>query len=249
MALLKNIPVGEIWGIGRKYSALLEQNQILTAWDFTQASPLWVRKVLTVVGLRIQQELCNLRSNELELHTSPKKAICTSRSFGSMTSDLEVLYEAVANFTAQCGYKLRKQDSCAHLLTLFIHTNPHRTELPQHAESITLTLPVATSDTAELCRYAWVALQKIYREGYHYKKAGVIVSGIINKNEVQSTLFDEEDRSKNEKMMQILGNINSRYGSQTLKLAAQGFQKKWKLRQERLSAGYATQWDNLMEIS
>lgn len=248
-ALLKNMPAGEIWGIGRKYAALLEKHRIFTAWEFTRASPLWVRKEMTVVGLRVQQELCNLRCNELELHTSPKKAICNSRSFGCMTADFGIMYEAVASFTAQCGYKLRKQSSCAHLLTLFIHTNPHRTELPQHAESITLTLPVATSDTGELCRYAEIALKKIFKEGYHYKKAGVIVSGIVDKGEVQGSLFDEENRTKNEKMMETLDKINLRYGSHTLKLAAQGFQKKWKLRQERLSPAYTTRWDHLIEIS
>jgi DNA polymerase V len=245
---LKRFEIDEVWGIGRQYAGLLKSVNVKTAWEFTQLHDDWVRKKMTVVGLRVKKELEGIACLEMELIPSPKKVICTSRSFGEPQTELEPIREAVATYTTRCAYKLRKQHSCAGGLMVFIHTNGFKENEPQYEKNFVCKLPVETNSAMELIRYSLAALQAIYKEGYRYKKAGVIVFDIVPEGQTQGALFDNVDRPKHVEIMKVLDRINSKYGRDTLKIAVQGSGQKWKLRQEKLSPCYTTRWTDIIAV-
>lgn len=245
---LKQFDIGDVWGIGSRYRKKLEYYGVKTAYDFTQKSESWVRKMMTVVGVRTWKELRGIPSIELEKVAPDKQTICTSRSFGELIEDFDTLMESVANFTASCARKLRAQRSCASMLQVFIYTNRFREDLPQYSNSQMITVPTPTSDVTELIHYARLALKNIYKEGYQYKKAGVIVMDIVPQSCVQQNLFDERDRIKHEKVLEVLDAVHKKYGTRMLKVAAQGTGKKWALKSEYLSKQYTTNPDDFIEI-
>lgn len=245
---LKQFDIGDVWGIGSRYQEKLEYYDVKTAFDFTQKSESWVRKMMTVVGVRTWKELRGISSIELEKVAPDKQTICTSRSFGELIEDFDTLMESVANFTASCARKLRAQRSCASMLQVFIYTNRFREDLPQYSNSQMISVPTPTSDVTELIHYARLALKNIYKEGYQYKKAGVIVMDIVPQSCVQQNLFDERDRMKHEKVLKVLDAVHKKYGARMLKVAAQGTGKKWALKSEYLSKQYTTNPDDFIEI-
>ncbi len=246
---LKRLPVGKVWGIGGRYEKLLTGGGVTTAYDFTRLNAAWVKKNMTVTGLRTRQELLGVPCHELEVEPEPNKAVCTARSFGEMQTKFDVIAEAVSAFAARCALKLRRQHTCASVMMVFIHTNQHREDLPQYARNRVITLPVATSSDFELCRHARAALKDIYKPGFHYKKAGVILSGIVPEANVQTSLFDDVDRERQAKALQSMDNLNARYGRDKVRVAAQGFARRWKLRQEKLSPCYTTRWEDIIIIN
>lgn len=245
---LKGFEIGEVWGIGRQYSKFLARYGVNTAYDFTRMPAGWVRQHMSVVGLRTQKELLGIPCIDLEHAAPPKKAIATTRSFGEMQTDLGYLSEAVASFAASCAQKLRKQQSVAQVVMVFAHTNYFRDDLPQYSASKTITLPVPTSSTMELIHYALIGLKSIFKPGFRYKKAGVIVTGISTNQHIQTSLFDSIDREKHSKLMVVVDKLNDKYGRHTVKVAAQGAGRKWKLRQERISPMYTTRWDDIITV-
>jgi DNA polymerase V len=247
-AALKIFEIGEVWGIGRQYAALLNAVGVKTAWDFIRMDDNWVRRKMTVVGLRIKKELEGVSCLPLELVTPTKKAICTSRSFGEPQTGLEPLREAVSNFASRCARKLRQQGSCANMLMVFITTNYFNEREPQYAQNLVCRLPVATNSGIEIVKYALYALEAIYQSGYRYKKAGVMVSDIVPETVIQGSLFDRVDRGKQADLMKAMDQINAKYGRDTLKLAVQGFDPKWRLKQEKLSQSYTTKWSDIITV-
>ncbi len=246
-ALMK-LEIESVWGIGQQYANLLKSVNVKTAWDFTQMCDDWVRKRMTVVGLRVKKELEGISCLEMELVPQAKKMICTSRSFGESQTELEPIQEAVATFAARCASKLRKQRSCAGRLMVFIHTNGFKPDEPQYEKKFVCKLPVETNSTMEITRYALAALNAIYIKGYRYKKAGVVLFDIVPETSIQGSLFDNVNRPKHDQIMKTLDQINSKYGRDTLKLAVQGSGKKWGLRQEKLSPCYTTRWEDILTI-
>ena len=240
--------VGDVWGIGRRLTKKLNYYDVRTAFDFTQKSKSWIRKQLGVVGERTWTELCGTPCFQLE-HASAKKTICTSRSFGERLKDYAPISESVANFAASCAQKLRKQHSQAWQIMVFIHTNPFAENTPQYYNQVLMQLPVASNDTPELVRYALQGLKSIYRAGFIYKKAGVIVSEIVPERPTQGNLFDERDREKYQKVMVAMDSLNDKYGRQKIRVASQGFGRKWKMKNEQLSPCYTTNLDELIEVN
>lgn len=249
ISALKQIPVRKVWGIGRQYEKLLIANNVTTAFDFTRLSASWVKAHMSIVGLRTQQELLGVPCSELVIEPEPNKAICTARSFGAMQTEFSIIAEAVSTFTARCAHKLRQQHTCAGLVMVFIHTNQHREDLPQYAKNRAVGLPVASNSDFELCRHAKAALKDIFKAGYCYKKAGVIVSGIVPEANVQASLFDTVDRSRQAKILQSMDSLNALYGRDTVRTAAQGFERKWKLRQEQRSPCFTTRMEDLIVVN
>jgi DNA polymerase V len=247
-ATLRTITVGDVWGVGRQYRKMLETAGVRTAWDLTRQPDAWVQKRMTIVGLRLKKELLGESCLELELVAPAKKMICTSRSFGQSQKNLDSLKEAVANFAAACALKLREQKTCAGQVLVFIQTNSFKPEEPQHAQNAVYKLPVATNNSGELIKYAVAVLEAIYRKGYSYKKAGVIVSEIVPEDQVQAFLFDGVDRVKEGRLMETIDRLNARYGTNTVKVAQQGYDSRWKLRQEKLSPCYTTRWSDIIEV-
>jgi DNA polymerase V len=246
--ILENTPIQKVWGIGRNYQKLLLQYQVETAWQFTQLNQAWVKKNMSVVGHRIQKELLGEPCIEIEQVPPAKKVIATTRAFGKKLKDKELIREAVSTHTIRCAEKLRKQHSAANLLTVFIHTDPFNPNEKIYYKSQTIILPMASNNNTFMVKAASKALDAIFLNGLLYKKVGVIVEGIVPENQLQGNLFFEEERSKRNKVSVVSDIINKKYGRDTLKLAAQGSGKEWKLRQEKLSKGYTTNFDDIIQI-
>lgn len=244
---LKLLDVSDVWGIGRRLSAKLEYYSVNTAWDFTQRSKSWVKHQMGVNGERTWLELNGISCIELDRSTT-KKTICTSRSFGERLTELEPIEEAVANFAASCGEKLRKQRSLARNILVFLQTNPHASNQPQYHNQISIELPVATNDSTELIYYATEGLKKMFRSGYRYKKTGVIVADIAPEHPFQAHLFDSRNRDKFKKAMLTMDVLNATYGNRKVRIATQGYDRKWKLKNEKLSPCYTTRLCDIFEV-
>ncbi|MEG1660794.1 MAG: Y-family DNA polymerase [Bacteroides sp.] len=244
---LKLFDVGDVWGVGRQLVKTLHYYGVSTAYDLTQKSEVWVRSKMTVTGVRTWKELQGIPCIEMETSVY-KQSICTSRSFGEMVPDFPTLMESVANFTAACARKLREQKCCAKVLMVFIYTNRHREDLRQYSQNKVLSLPFATNDTAELITYARMALTSIYREGYEFKKAGVIVSDITPEQLIVRDLFDPRDREKQERLLAVVDDINKKNGTGSVQMAVQGSEHSWKLKREFLSRNYTTKLGEIIEI-
>ena len=245
---LRQLPVGEVWGIGRRLRATLEYHGVRTAWDLTQKSESWTRRLLTVTGTRIWRELRGescIDIDELPL----QKSVCTSRSFADEgIADLGRLEEAVANFAAACSRKLKARQSCCSGLTLFAYTSRFRDDLPARSINRTIHLPVPTNDQQEIIHAAITLLRADWDRSatYHYKKAGVIVWDITAASAIQTDLFDPIDRAKQARLAAAIDAINRRNGHDTVKVAIQGTApKNWGLKQEHISQQYTT---NLLEV-
>ncbi|NCA80866.1 MAG: SOS mutagenesis and repair protein UmuC, partial [Sphingobacteriia bacterium] len=213
---LKMFPVGDVWGVGRKLSKHLNNSGITTAFDLSLAKDAWVKHNFTITGLKMVHELRGISCIPIEKLIPPKQNICTSRSFGKMAHNFEIVAEAVSNFAARCAEKLRKQKSCSNYLIVFVTTNRFRQDLSQYSNHIVVNLPVASSLSSELIHFALIGLKAIFREGYEYKKAGVIVSGIVPEDEIQTGLFDDLDREKHNKLMSTLDVLNKKMGRDTV---------------------------------
>ncbi|WP_163177549.1 hypothetical protein [Bacteroides sp. 51] len=146
-----------------------------------------------------------------------KQSIMVSRSFGKMIEDFAIVKEAVANYACMASAKLRKQKSCAKSVLVFIDTNPFRQDLPQYSQHIIINLPVASNSSMEIVDYVAEGLEKIFRPGYKYKKAGVMLMDICNQNAVQGNIWDKIDREKHKRLMEVLDRTNDKYGRNTLK--------------------------------
>ncbi len=246
--LIRNTPIEKVWGIGGQYTKLLLQNNVKTAFDFTQLDDNWLRMKMKVMGLRIKRELLGEPCVRLELAVPPKKAIATTRAFGKKTSELNYITEAVSTYAVRCAEKLRKQHSVANLLTVFIHTDPFNLNEPQINIGKTISLPVATNNSIELVKYAKLGLNMIFNPEFCYKKAGVIVDGLQDETQVQGNLFDKTDRIKQQKLFHTIDILNRELGRDKVKLAIQGDGKERKLRQEKLSKRYTTNWKEIIEV-
>ncbi len=247
-ALIRNTPIEKVWGIGKQYAKLLQQNKVKTAFDFTLLEDNWLRLKMKVIGLRIKKELLGESCLRLELMLPPKKAIATTRAFGKKTSELVFITEAVSTYAVRCAEKLRKQNSAANLLTVFIHTDPFNPGDPQINKSKTITLPVATNNSMELVKYSLICLNEIFDPGFRYKKAGVIVDGLQAESSFQQDIFDKTERKKHRDLLKTIDNLNREFGRDKVKLAVQGDGKEWKLRQEKLSKRYTTNWNEIIEV-
>lgn len=246
---LKWAKVGDIWGIGGQYAKKLEYFGIKTAWDLSHKSDSFMKKHFTVVGTRTKKELEGISCIDFEDLPPAKRNIATTRSFGIMQTEPNKIKEAVSTFAVVCAEKLRKQNSCANTMMVFIHTNGFRKDLPQYSRNVVITLPQATNVSSELVRYATRCVDVLFRPGYQYQKAGVILSNIIPDDQVQLNLFDRLDRNKQKELYKVVDLMNRTLGRDTIRLSSQGIERKWKLKQERLSKRYTTRWDDLLEIS
>lgn len=241
--------VGDVWGVGRQYQKKLIAHGITTAMQFSQLPLDWVLKEMTVVGIRTLKEMQQTPCIEWEFQASRKKNICTSRSFGTLLTDKKTIAEALSNYAVNCALKLRLNKSCAKAISIFIHTNPFRSQDKQYSRSINLEFPVATADTTAIVKYALKGLDIIYASGYNFLKVGVNVSELVPENEVQYGMFDTENRHRSQKLMGTMDKINATFGRNTLQLAVQSFDKKWKMRQNMLSQKFTTDISQILTIN
>ena len=242
-SVLDTFPIGEVWGIGRQYAEWLHGEGVTTAGQFCGLSEGRVKRKMSVVGQRLWRELQGESCLELELVNQRRKNICTSRTFGVAVLTLDELQEPVATFAERCAKKLRGEHSLANVMTVFIQTDRYRPDQPQYAGSLNVPLPYP-SQNVEITRAALFGLRKLYRAGYQYRKAGVIVTGLVPEGARQTNLFVRPDpRSK--QLTALMDAINLRYGSDTIRWGVAGVGKKWKLRAERKSPCYTTRYAEL----
>jgi len=243
---LKWLKIEDVWGIGKQHSKRLNAKNVFTAYDFVLLSDEWVKSNLTVVGLRLKRDLQGIPTLDLE-EAQPKKNIATTRSFECNYTKFEQLNERISTFASLCAEKLRKQKSCCNSLMVFIHTNGNRKDLPQYSRNIVIQLPFATNSGIELANFATQALKQIFKDGYAYKKAGVIVQDFTPEEITQTTLFE----SRNERhipLMKVVDKMNLQFGQQKIRLASQDQKRVWKMKQEKLSPRYTTKLSDIITI-
>ena len=223
---LKWAKVGDLWGVGSQYEKKLQYYGIKTAWDITQQSDSFMKKYFTVVGSRLKKELEGKPCINFENQPPAKKNIATTRSFGTLQTDIDKIKEAVSTFAVNSAVKLRKQKSCAQTMMVFIHTNGFREEHKQYSRNIVIKLPEATNSSSEISKFATKIVEVIYKPGYFFHKAGVILSDIIPQDQVQMNIFNDTDRLKQKNLFKIVDRINATDGRDTIRLASQGKERK-----------------------
>ncbi len=249
---LEKLPVGDVWGVGRQYNKMLKSYKIKTAKDLKYTDDKWVRKKMTIKGLKTVKELRGIPCLELVDQEPPKQSITVSRSFGKRVSDKQQVQEAVASHMIRAAEKLRKEKEVASVITVFIATSRYQ-EPERYFNAASVTLPVATDYTPALLNAASVCLEAIFRKGYQYKKAGVLLHDLVSKEQRQLDLFSElPDVGKEKKLMKSYDKINVRFGPQALSYAAAGaaagVKKSWQSKRQSKSPHYTTNWHELLMV-
>ncbi len=242
--LLAMVPVDDVWGIGPNHSRRLKQYGIKTALALRQADDQWIRKQMGVVGLRTVRELRGISCLPLEECPPPKQGITCSRAFGKPITTLIEMREAVAAYTVRAAEKLRGEQLAASALTVFLTTNPFKDE-PQYSHAVTLRLPVATDATPELLNVALRGIETAYREGFRYKKAGVMLLELLPVGQIQANLFDRVDRERSTRLMRAIDRLNAHDGTDTVRFGAAGLTQRWRTTFGKRSPAYTTNWHDL----
>ena len=247
---LKLTPIGDVWGIGRRVAPRLLAMGLSTAYDYVSMQQDWVYKNLGLGGLRVWNELNGKESVEEE-RDEARQSICTSRSFAETITDIQELSARVSDFAAKCAEKLRHDGTAAYCINTFLYTNRFREDKPQDFPDATIRLDMPASSTQEVVSAALKALKLIWKPGFEYKKAGVVVFDIVNRDERQLTLF-ETDSAKKEKqdvLSQVMDNVNVSSGQNVLRVATQrpGHYADG-IRREHASRLFSTDWDSIIEI-
>lgn len=249
-ALFSHIEVGEVWGVGRKIEACLEEMGIRTVQQLRDADAELMRSKFSVVVERTVRELRGVSCLDLQEVVPEKQQIMSSRSFGQLVYDLAELEEAVASYVAKAAERLRNQDSLAVAVQVYIRTNVFKPEAPQYQRAVTVPLPEASSDTRVLTRWALRVLRRIFQPGFGYHKAGITLMNIVPATNQQFTLFASGGAvdARSQQLMGVLDGINGKYGRGTMRLAAEGVEKVWQMRRSNLSPRYTTEWGSLAVV-
>ncbi len=250
---LKDFDVGELWGIGRKYSTKLkEQFAINTAWQLKHIPEEWARKNLGgVVGVRMIRELNGISCIPMKDPLEKKKMVSCTRMFGRPVYTLEELRESVAAYIARAGEKLRRQGFSAGVIDVFAVTNGSRGGeyvYDPKTDHRFVMLPKATSYTTELMEYALPLVDQLFRPGQKYLKAGVIMGELVPDDSVQADIFSGAVHANQRSLMEAVDNINFSMRGDVVKYVASGLKRNWKMRQDMRSGKYTTRWEELYEV-
>lgn len=246
--LLALVPVDDVWGVGRRLSKRLNALGITTALDLANASPRAIRDQFSVVLERTVRELNGESCIELEEIPPTKKQIVCSRSFGVKVTQFELLREAVCEYATRATEKLRKEQQQAKVLTVFIRTSPFKDNEPQYSNSASGELLIPSCDTRDFIKLANHLLKRIWKDGFRYAKAGVMLSDFYDPGMFQPGLFDDvSTRSNSQQLMSVLDTINQS-GAGKVFFAGQGTKKDWSMKREHLSPAYTTRWDQLPRV-
>ncbi len=253
-AALQHTPVNEVWGIGRQYAKKLKElYAIFTAYDLSKKTTEWAHKNMGgVVGIRLVKELKGESVKDMEKELTAKKMIATTRMFGKPVKNIDDIKEAIATYTSKAAEKLRRQNSAANVISIFVvkKEQDHHIDF-RHSESFSkhIRLPIATSSTHELIKPAVELVEKVFEKGKSYKKAGVMLSDLVPDETIQGNLFAEEKHNGKRLLMSTLDNVNFAMRDDMVKFAASGTKRNWKMRMEMRSPRYTTRWDELFEIN
>jgi len=242
--LLTQLPVSEVWGVGRKLTQRLAAHGIATVQDLRVAHTPTLRAEFGVVIEKTQRELQEVACIDFQQEVPDKQQIISSRSFGSPVTALPVLKDALSLFVANACAKLRRQNSQAALIQVFLQTNRFRKDQPQYMPCLAVPLPRPTHDTLEVNRWADALCERMYKPDYAYKKAGIVLSEISPVTHHQADWIEPEMLS-NDKLMQALDGLNQRFGRGAVTVSTQGAYKAWQMKQERKSPDYTTCWEEV----
>lgn len=248
---LSRLPIEDVWGIGRRTAPRLAAAGVKTALDFYHTPEYFVQKQLHIPGVRTWKELHGIPSIDIESPVQ-QKSIMHSRTFTYMTDDIATLSTYISNYAVAAARKLRDQHSVCLAITTFIATNPHREDLAQYGNAATVRLLVATADSTVIVKAALQALNAIYKRGFQYKKAGVVLADITTDEAIQLDLFDSQPAEEIERqthLMEMMDDINRRYGMDTLRIASQGYEKKeLNLKNFQPLRNETTNFDDIIEV-
>ncbi len=245
--LLSQITVDEVWGVGRKIAKRLALHGIQTVQELREAHTPTLRSEFGVVMEKTQRELQGISCIDLEEHVSVKKQIISSRSFGKPITELAVVQDALSVFVANATAKLRAQGGQAALVQVFLQTNRFKPEEPQYNPSMAVPLPQPTNDSLVINRWVQHVAGLLWREGYNYKKAGIMLADISPISMVQGDLLEPVTTSDT-RLMKAIDGLNSRFGRGTVKVSTGGMREEWGMRQERKSPNYTTDWKSIPSV-
>lgn len=247
--LLINTVVKDIWGIGKKHAERLKKHNINNAYDFANMPVAWVRKEMTVIGERLWRELNGVACLEFVTEPDAKKGIGTAKSFGAKLTDFGLIEEACSFYVSEVADLLRQQNSAASQIEIALQTNQFSAVDEQYKNRIIMTLDSPTDSTIKLTKIALQGLRKIFKNGYRYKKVSVNLLQIVNRSEIQASLFSTLKKNETNIVTDIVDNLNSKFGKNKVKLATVGNrEKEWSLIKEHRSPRFTTQWDELLTV-
>ncbi len=244
---LKWTQISDIWGVGRRLSKRLKSQGVKTAYDFIQLTDSWVLGNFSITELYLKRDLTGFLTLKLEDTNLPKKSIATTRSFETTFDDIENIKERISTFATNCAEKLRRQESLCNMLIILLSSDRHKKNFEQHKTSIHVALPYPTDSSLVISKYAVKAVTSIFKKGIKYKRAGVVVSGLVPNNNHQLQLFEHQN-PKHISLMHTIDKLNLKLGDYKIKLANQDLQRTWKMRQEHLSPRYTTHIDELLIV-
>ena len=244
---LKNISAGDIWGIGFQNEKKLLKVNVKSGMDFVNLPDQWVKKNMSIIGLKLKKELEGIPTLNIEEGKIDKKSIATTRSFESEISSLNDLIERITTFSVVAAKKLRRQNSECNMISVFIRSNPFKQNDDKYHFSLTGSLPFSTNSSIEISKFAVKLLTKIYSKNKSYKKAGIILMGLSPQSNHQFSLFDQ-NIDKQKKLMRSIDNIDNKYGLYKVRLASQDQKRIWKMKRQKLSRNYTTEIDEVLIV-
>ena len=232
--ILEKVEINDVWGVGRQLTKFYHKNGIYNAKQLKNKSNTWIKKNSNVLGSRTAMELRGVPCIDLETTQTKRKSCVVSRSFGQRIEKYQELKEAVANYCLNASEKIRSESLIAKSITVFVRTSPFQSRFGYYSNSKTIDFAISTNNSIEIVKTALVALDSIFKNGYRYQKAGVMLTGLSNEDGSKN-LFSCEKDEKIKGLMRSIDNTNYRYGRSTLSLASAGVQKRWNMRREHSS--------------
>ena len=245
--ILAGIEIEDVWGIGRQYARKLREFGIRTALEFSGLDRDWVRKRMTVTGMHTLLELQGIPCIPLDQAVATPKSVICSRTFAGAVTDRDKLAELISGYAARTGERLRARKCLAGQLQVFLLTDRFRLDKPQYSNAAAISLALPTSHTPDLIRTALRILEQIFKPGYEYRKAGVMLFGIEREQGRRLHLFEPspQERARSRAVMETMDRINAKWGAMTMRLGSEGTGKRWVMRQAHLSPRYTTDWREL----
>ena len=229
--ILEKVEINDVWGVGKQLTKFYHQNGIYNAKQLKNKSNTWIKKSSNVLSSRTAMELRGVSCINLETTSSKRKSCVVSRSFGKKIENFQELKEAVASYALNASEKIRSESLIAKSITIFVRTSPFQSRYGFYSNSKTIDFPIATNNSIEIVKAAVSGLESIFKNGYRYQKAGVMLSHLSNSNNGKN-LFSSKKDEKINNLMKSIDNTNYRYGRSTLSLASAGIQKKWNMKKE-----------------
>ena len=245
--ILELTEVGDVWGVGRRLSKKLINHGIHNAKLLKNCSDSWIRKMMSVNGLKTITELRGISCIPLEEYSMTRKSCCTTRSFGKLLTNLEDIEQAVTTFARRAAERIRSESLAASCVSVFVRTNPFDKKSAYYSNGASRTLSHPTHDSITIIETSLLLTKRIFKNNYQYKKAGVLLSGLCDESEIQETLF-EKNYNQNSDLMSAIDAINYRYGRDTLQMASECKVGNWRQKRENCTRNYTTQIDRLLLV-